>query len=328
MDDFAVKVWLASAGASFALGFGLAWYIHAPVTVDGAPAVVALAVAPLVPSQPAAPWAAPGRAAVAALPDLPANASVDQLWARSLLGPALQDHGFDAEDRLRKLAKADPVALRNLLSRYSAGQAPQERALLKSVLATVPAPDVIAFSTRLASSSNAAERKFGFELLQSVAPDAAETRSLVKRTLASEQSSDVLLQALATLQSSVADPEESQAIVAQLSTLSQHADPAVRSMSIERLGAWDKSGDGAQRLAQALTDRAPEVRQAAIFAIAQAGVRSEPAKTALIELVNNAQESRDLRGSALQALERFALSREEYARLAPARAQVAGLSPR
>jgi hypothetical protein len=42
-------------------------------------------------------------------------------------------------------------------------------------------------------------------------------------------------------------------------------------------------------------------------------------------MVNNAEESKDLRGSALQALERFSLSKEEYASFAQARQQMRGL---
>jgi HEAT repeat protein len=193
------------------------------------------------------------------------------------------------------------------------------------VLATVQTPEVIAFATRLAASSNMVERKYGFEMLQSVAPDASDTRSLVRRTLATEQSPEVLVQALATLQSPIAEPEEADAMVAQLKTLSQHADPAVRSLSLQQLGQWDKRGEGAEYLAQALMDSAPEVRQSAIFAIAQSGIRSDSVKLALMGLVNNLQESRDVRGSALQALERFSLSKAEYASFAQARAQLKGL---
>lgn len=330
MEDSAVRVLLGSVAVSFALGFGMAWYLRAPAVDDMvavAPAAAALAPAVAV-AQGGRQLPNPGLARVGQLPPLAQNASVDELWARALLPQDRQEHGYDAEDRLRKLAQTDPVAVRSLLNRYSGAQTPQERELFKSVLSTVQTPEVIAFSTRLAGSSNMAERKYGFEMLQSLAPNAAETRSLVTRTLATEQSPDVLVQALATLQSSAAEPEESQAIVAHLNALSQHADPAVRSASIAQLGQWDKNGEGADRLAQALTDRAPEVRQAAVFAIAQGGVRSEAAKAALMGLVNNTQESKDVRGSALQALERFSLSKEEYARFAQARAQLQGGSAR
>ena len=165
-------------------------------------------------------------------------------------------------------------------------------------------------------------RLASFEMLQSVAPGASDTRALVKHSLATEQSPEVLVQALAALQSGAAEPEEADQIVAQLKSLSQHADPAVRRQSITQLGQWDKTGEGAERLTQALADRAPEMRSAAIFAIAQTGVRSESVKTALMGVVNNPQEGRDVRGSALQVLERFSLSEEEYASYTKARAQM------
>ncbi|MDB5746171.1 MAG: repeat protein [Massilia sp.] len=113
-------------------------------------------------------------------------------------------------------------------------------------------------------------------------------------------------------------------MVAQLQGLSQHADPAVRSASIRQLGQWDKSGESEERLTQALADGTPEVRQAAIFAIAQASVRAPGAKAALLALASNPLEPREVRGSAMQVLERFALSKEEYAAIAPVRAQMRG----
>jgi hypothetical protein len=310
--------WLASVGLSFVLGFGAAWMIKTPDA--GSPPAVVEAPAP-APGAPATltPFAVveskPGQVAA-----LPPNAGVDALWARALLPQ--QEGSFDAEDRLRKLAQADPVALRSLLQRYDSAATPQARELLKSILSTVQKPDVVAFSTRLANSSNLAERKYGFELLQSVAPDAPETRSLVRRTLANEQSPEVLAQALAALRAGSAEPDEAEQVVAQLKNLAQHADPAVRTQSLAQLGQWDKKGEGAERLAQGLADRVPEVRLAAVFAIAQAGLRSEALKAALIGMAGNAQESRDVRGSALQVLERFSLNKEEHASLAKARSQL------
>ena len=132
------------------------------------------------------------------------------------------------------------------------------------------------------------------------------------------------MQALATLKSVAAEPEESDQIVAQLKSLSQHADPAVRGQSITQLGQWDKKGEGADRMSQALNDPVADVRQAAIFAIAQTGIRTDTIKHALMALVSNTQESRDIRGSALQTLERFSLTKEEYAAFAKARAQLQG----
>jgi hypothetical protein len=57
------------------------------------------------------------------------------------------------------------------------------------------------------------------------------------------------------------------------------------------------------------------VREAAVFAIAQSGVRSDAARPGLLAVAQNAAESREIRDSALQALERFPLTREEYSSL-------------
>lgn len=322
--------WFASVAVSFALGFGVAWTMQAPESGSATPVAAMPAQAPAAGrpaglNQFADAWARPGPAGASPVSTLAKSASVDELWARALAPQDQQEAGYDAEDRLRKLAQADPTVLRNLLQRYDVAGTAQARELLKSVLSTVQKPEVISFSARLAGSSNVNERKYGFEMLQSLAPDSPETRSLVMRTLATEQSPEVLVQALATLKSVAAEPEESALIVAQLKSLSQHADPAVRSQSILLLGQWDKKGEGEERLSQALADRALEVRQAAIFAIAQSGVRSDAVKLALMGLINNTQESRDVRGSALQALERFSLSKEEYASFAQVRAQMQGL---
>jgi hypothetical protein len=317
MEKLTLPILLSSVAASFALGFGMAWIMKPS---EPGLAVPVAAVAPS-PSAPASvdhfADVGPGRMPVASLPTPASSATVDELWSL-----ALAPNGYDAEDRLRKLVQTNPVALRSLLQRYDGTLTAPARELLKSVLSTVQTPDVIAFSTRLANSSNMMERKYGFEMLQSLAPDSVDTRALVKRTLATEQSPEVLAQALAALKSGAAEPEEAEQIVAQLKGLSQHADPAVRSQSITQLGQWDKRGEGADRLSQALADRVPEVRSAAIFAIAQTGVRSDAVKAALMAVVNNPQENKDVRGSALQVLERFSLSKEEYANFTKARAQM------
>ncbi|MET0980686.1 MAG: HEAT repeat domain-containing protein [Telluria sp.] len=328
MNHSTLPARFGTIAASFVLGFGLAWFLRAP----DAPGDVAQVQAQVTPGTAVRggfgdSWAMQGQvpAAPAAPAAAPVKADVDALWVQALAPGDRLNGGYDAEDALRKLVQSDPAARRKLLARYESAQTPQARELLKTILSTVQTPDVIFFANRLANSSNAQDRKTGFEMLHSVAPDAPETRALVRRTLAAEQSPEVLAGALATLQSGALDPEETAQMVAQLKGLSQHADPAVRSASIRQLGQWDKGGESEERLSQALADGTPEVRQAAIFAIAQAGMRTPATKAALLALVSNPAETRDVRGSAMQVLERFALTREEYAAIAPVRAQMRGM---
>ncbi len=99
----------------------------------------------------------------------------------------------------------------------------------------------------------------------------------------------------------------------------------MRSLSLLQLAQWDKVGASHQLWTQALADAAPQVRQAAVFAMAQSGTRSDEAKSALLDVAHNANESREVRGSALQALEGFTLSSEEAAKFNQVRSQVLGI---
>lgn len=306
-----IPVLFGCSGISFALGFALAWQT---LPGNSAPEVAAVTVAPATApgaNQIADLWN--GRGAPAASPQ-PAVGNNTRIAAA----------GGDEEQKMRERAEADPAFLRSLIQRYETESRPEMREMIKSVLASVQKPEALAFFTRLANSGDPAQRKQGYAMLQQMAPDSPEMRNLLKQALASEQSPDLLAQAVAALRPSAVDPAESAAIMAQLGNLAQHADAAVRSQSVLQLAQWDKTGASQGRLAQALADPAPEVRQAAIFAVAQSGARNDALKSALMGIINNGAESKEVRGSALQVLERFPLSKEEYTRYMQARAQ-AGL---
>ncbi|HJV95931.1 MAG TPA: HEAT repeat domain-containing protein, partial [Albitalea sp.] len=229
-----------------------------------------------------------------------------------------------AESLLRSQAEADPAVLRGLMQRYPGERDAAAKSRIRSVLASINKPEVIGFATQLAASGDPATRREGLEMLQHLAPDSPEVRKVVRNALATEQSPDILVAALGALGPAAAPSAESDGIVTQLRTLAQHADPTVRSQSVLQLAQWDKSGSAQATLSQALADPSAEVRQAAVFALAQSNIRSDSAKAALLAIAGNANESRPLRGSALQALERFEMSKEEHAVYSQARSQVLG----
>ena len=316
---------------AFVLGFGLAWTLRAPASAPGPAAPLPAVIVEGPPGRTAFPVAGAAVVRTAVAAPAPAGsafldqAGLDGLWRQALTPDEGQGISYAAQDRLRRLAQADPTVRRSLIGFYDTARTAQERALVKATLSSVQTPDTVFFANRLVNSGNVADRLFGFEMLQGLAPDTAETRALVKRTLAGEQAPEVILMALAAVRSGAAAPDETAQVLAQLTALSQHPDPVVRGRSIAQLALWDKSGESGERLALALADNAPEVRQAAIFAIAQASVRPPGAKEQLLAMAGNPQESRDLRGSALQALERFPFTREEYAEFARLRAQLGGM---
>ena len=312
---FSIPVLFGCSGISFALGFALAWQILPAASPSEPMSGQAGQTAPVASggtNQVADLWNGRG-APIAAAPRHPA------LDNARIAAPA-----SDEEQKMRERAQSDSAFLRSLIQRYESERDPAMRETIKSVLATVQKPEALAFFSRLASSSDPGQRKEAYAMLQQMAPDSPEMRHVLKQALASEQSPELLAKAIAALQPGAVEPAESAAIMAQLGNLAQHADPAVRSQSVLQLGQWDKTGASQGQLAQALSDSAPEVRQAAIFAIAQSGARSDALKSALLSIISNGSESKAVQGSALQVLERFPLNKEEYARYTQARAQ-AGL---
>lgn len=325
---------LACVGVSVATGIGLAWKSDQPESAPEKSTVkITQAVPQAVTQQPtltqfSSLW---GKGGVEPPVAPEKSAIINDLWARALTPSEKLKVGDDAQDKLRKMAQADPEVMKNLLGRYGRETDPNAKEVLRSLLATIEKPEILAFSKELATSGDATQRKDGLAMLQNLSADSQEVRNIIKQTLATEQTASVLVQALAALKpnapnsTAAVDPAEADAIVSQLKNLTQNADAGVRGQSLLQLAQWDKSGAAQSNLSQALTDQAPEVRQAAIFAIAQSGVQSDSAKAALLAMIGNVNESKDVRGSALQALERFTLNKEEAAKYSQIRSQVLGM---
>lgn len=309
-----------STGISFVLGFGMAWAIWAPGSVDDE-------VAP-----PAAKQVASGAPGLGQLAGLWNNAdagqatapatSLGELWAQGKTSKDDHQARMDLQEKLREKAQADPAALRSLIQRFDNERDPRDRDMLKAVLASIPSPAVLAMSQRMAASADPTLRQDAFEILKQLSSNTPEVRRLLTQALATEHAPAVLSQAIAALTPAVVAESEGEAIVGQLSTLARHADPAVRSQSVLQLGQWDKSAQAEGRLQQALADQAPEVRQAAVTAIGETGIRSDSMKVALLDIVRSQSESPQVKDGALHALGRFSLSRDEFAVYSQARVDV------
>ena len=317
MKTFPLPIFIVSIGVSFGVGFSLAWNIPGPPVVAQTPAANA-ATAQAAP--------ATGMNHYASLWNKTGPTQQTENNSASAKGPVPaqepQKTQFDEEEKLRRMAQSDPATLQSLIQRFQSERDLNTKEMLKTIIGSVNRPEVLALSARLATSSNPAQRKEAFELLQQAPASSADVRNTVRQALATEQSPEVLVQALAALKPTTVEPAESEAIVSQLKQLSQNADPTVRSQSLLQLAQWDKTGSASDRMSQALSDPEPQVRQAAIFAVAQSGVRSDSVKSALISMINSSTELKEVKGSALQVLERFSLSKEEYASYNQARAQV------
>jgi hypothetical protein len=255
---------------------------------------------------------------------------LDGLLAQAQRATSSSGESGDARNQLRKLAKEDPAVMAQLMQSYGKQANPQTRQLIVSLLSNVEKPEVLAFSKRLAASSDITQRKDGLLMLQNLSSDTSDVRAVVLQTLARDKSPEVVRMALAALRpppegnTAPPDAKEAAAVVAQLQELTTNADPVIRQQSLLQLAQWDKTGSSQTQWTQALADQSPEVRQAAVTAIAQSGTQSDTVKAALIGLANNQSERRDVRNSALQVLGRFNLSKDEAANYNQLKAQILG----
>lgn len=261
--------------------------------------------------------------------------SLDILLGQALRASSVPAGSDDPREQLRKLANDDPAVMKQLMQRYDKETNSQLRQLIVSSLTDVEKPEVLAFSKRLALSSDMDQRKDGFSMLQSRSGDSPEIRAIILQGLSGEKTPEAIMLALAALKPPGSDgnnpsqtdiqPPDAAAIVAQLQKLSSNADADIRVQSILQLAEWDKSGSSQAQWSQALKDQSPQVRQAAVTAIAQSGIQTEAVKAALLGVANNPEENKDVRGAALQVLERFTLSKEEAANASQLRSQILGL---
>jgi len=263
------------------------------------------------------------------------NVSLDILLGQALRATGAPAGGDDPRDQLRKLAQEDPAVMQQLMQSYDKESNSQVRQLIVSLLSSVEKSEVLAFSKRLALSSDMEERKDGFTMLQNRSGDSPEVRAIVLQGMSGDKAPEVIMLALAALKppasagnatsKTSAQPPDAAAIVAQLQKLSRNADPDIRRQSILQLAEWDRADSSQVQWTQALADQSPQVRQAAVTAIAQSGTQSDTVKAALLDMANNPDESKDVRGGALQVLERFTLSKDEAANFSQLRSRMLGL---
>lgn len=264
-----------------------------------------------------------------------ASKSLDVLLAQAMRATGVSGDGNGPRDHLRKLVQDDPAVMKQLMQSYDKENNSQVRDLIVSLLSGVDKPEVLAFSKRLAASKDMAQRKDGFIMLQNLSSESPEVRPIILQALSGDRKPEEVMLALAALRPPVdagshslqtnGQGADAAAIVAQLKMLTRNADPDIRQQSILQLAHWDKTDSSQQQWAQALADQSPQVRQAAVTAIAQSGTRSDTVKAALLGLANDPNESKDVRGNALQVLDSFKLSQDESANLDQLRSQIPGL---
>jgi len=212
------------------------------------------------------------------------------------------------------LLTEDAEARAALMARYAEESDPTLRARMRSLLTFVTTDDVTRMATALTSDSSPELRREGFQLLQQHTSKSA--RDTLARALEHERDPKALSAAIhASQRGERARGAEVQKTVQRLQSLSAHDDPEVRAESLIALSRWDRSPSVERTLAQGLGDGAYEVKEAAMIAVVESGLRSEPLKGQLLRIATDSGSDPKLRSRAEDTLRSFALSDAELADL-------------
>lgn len=252
---------------------------------------------------------APARLAHDATPATPSRIRTEVPGMHDAPPDAGQD---DTHRAAVERARADPAELRALLGRFRAETSADRKAVLLAILRGVGSDAVLQEAALWATSTEVSARADGLALLGAFPLARAEVRDVLLQRLRDERD-PALLRTLADMATPAVLPAEDSARLAEgLRTLSNHADPALRAAGLTQLAQWDRSPALEERLHAALSDPAPEVREAAVVGIGVGQARSERLKRALLALLSDPDVSAQTRHSALFALQGFALDRREY----------------
>ncbi|MES2355145.1 MAG: HEAT repeat domain-containing protein [Pseudomonadota bacterium] len=310
---------LISTTLSFAFGFLLASNLHEDVSLQASTAsqIPNDSSAKVIENQTDQSQLKPGfsNPAFASTGLQTSSENLDTLW-KQIQGANTTAAEVAVLSKLEALAANNPAVLEEIMHRYDARVDEKTKRMIKFVLTGGggQSPNVQAFSLQLAASDDPIRRKDGFELLQAAtAAKTPQVSNLAMRTLQNEQDPAILSLAAGALRYAVVDPAQAEIVKAQLYSLTQHQDAAVRAQSLQTLAVWDKTGAAENNLYQGLSDPASQVRQAAIEAIGESGTRSDRLKKQLLSMISSQQEEPITKAGALAVLEKFSLNPNEYA---------------
>lgn len=307
---------LAAASAGVCAGWAIAWmFFSAPVSGSTASQTVATVSGSLF--DPAAgPPAACTSVQEAAAPSVAEPGTLNQALGK--LTQQMKAGGSGdlsaSISRLINGAQSDPVLRSDIIRRYRGERDEAALGALAAVISSFPPQEIRDMTLQLAQG-DASQRASAFRLLAASPGSSAVGLPIIQQALNTEQDAHVLSQAVSALGSQPSlDPVQTQAALARLNALAENPDPDVRSESLRVLAQWDKTGAVAEpQLYKALSADNPEVRAEAVNAVGGSALRSDRMKAALLSIVGNNAESPDARVAALQALEHFSLTPQEYA---------------
>jgi hypothetical protein len=224
---------------------------------------------------------------------------------------------------LAQALASDTTLFSAIVEDYGRTEERRFRATLRELIAASARPDVLRAGTELTHEARGLQRGAGFELLARLRPT-PESYAIAMQAVAEDTDPTALAGALIALRSpGLPSNADARQLLPRFIALAHHPDALVRAHAIQQLSDWDKTGEQATPIVlDALSDPDRLIREAAVGAVMIGGLRSEGLKGALLHTAGNPGEDPMLRGSALQALERFALTDAEQAQYRAGRGEL------
>jgi hypothetical protein len=219
--------------------------------------------------------------------------------------------GETSFEQMAALVRNDADARAQLWARYRAEVDPLRRQSLLALLAETPDSARADFVAQLVADADPERRRDGYSLLTSLPIEDASLREQALRALQQEADPSVLAELVQGLQPGLLAREDAEPLAQAMEALTQASDPRVRAAALPALTQWADRAQLETRYLAALGDSDADVRAAAIAGIDTASVSTPELRGALFQLAANPAESSGHRHSALLALSRFRLSRNE-----------------
>jgi hypothetical protein len=237
----------------------------------------------------------------------------------------LSEPGSDRtpQDAMAQALASDAALFTTVVEEYGRTEDRLLRATLRELIVGSARPDLSRAGEELTRGARGLQRGAGFELLARLRPT-AESYAMAMRAVFEETDPTALAGALMALRPpGLQSNADARLLLPRFIALAHHPDALVRAHAIQRLSDWDKPGEQATPIVLgALSDAERVVREAAVGAVMIGGLRSEGLKGALLRTADNAGEDPTIRGSALFALERFALADAEQVQYRASRAEL------
>lgn len=219
-----------------------------------------------------------------------------------------------AQDALVRALRTSRSLYDGVLAHYAGQPDRMGRAAIRELLAATRSPSLAGDALVLSKATSPVARGAGFELMAMAEPSDVSFAAAAYG-VNTEGNATALAGALIALQHpGIPSRSETATMLPRLVELTRHPDAMVRAHAVQRVAAWDPTGELATPIVlTALGDREGLIRKAAVGAVMIGRLRSDALQAALVRLIGDSTEDPVARSAALQAVQRMPLSDGELA---------------